>query len=330
MKQLAAIAIAALCWAGAAIAAASPSEKTLTPEQQAQLAKLTELSKSLHPQMGDVAITPASATLHLGQDYYFLPADEAKRVLTEAWGNPPDASSNALGLVFPAGKTFFDDTWAAVVTFNDSGFVSDKQATPAEYEDLLKQVQSQEADDNARRKEAGFPSIHLVGWAQPPAYDKASHTVIWARELQFGDSADHGLNYDLRVLGRHGVLSLNMVSEMARLPEIRTAAERLRATAAFQPGSTFEEFNPSTDKATGYGIAGLVGAGLGLLAVKKLGLLAVILLFAKKGAVVLIAMAAGAVGWVKRKFGIKPATSPAAASLSPPDDPTDQPPPAAA
>jgi uncharacterized membrane-anchored protein len=51
-----------------------------------------------------------------------------------------------------------------------------------------------------------------------------------------------------------------------------------------------------------YGLAGLVAAGAGVLVAKKLGFMAVILLFLKKGFAVLIAAGLGAIACFKRKF----------------------------
>ena len=314
MRRTTALAIAAVICIFGTARAAEPAPQ-LTPEQQQLLAKYKAISQSLHPQRGDIKVPAAAATLHLGTGYYFLPPDEAKRVVVEAWGNPPTEADNVLGLVFQDGTSFADDTWAAVVTFDGAGFVSDKQASPKEYEDLIKTVQDQEGDVNAKRKEGGFPPIHLVGWAQPPSYDESNHTVIWARDIAFGDEPEHTLNYDLRVLGRRGVLSLNMVSKLSRLSETRAAAEQLRRTATFDPGATFEEFKPGVDKATGYGIAGLVGAGLGLAAAKQLGLLALAAVFLKKGFVIVLAVLAGGFARVRSMFSRKPKR----ASVAPPE-----------
>ena len=40
--------------------------------------------------------------------------------------------------------------------------------------------------DRFARAKSGAPLIHFVGWAQPPSFDPASHTMIWARDLHFG------------------------------------------------------------------------------------------------------------------------------------------------
>lgn len=283
-----------------ALLAAAPAVAQHAPT----VAQARAVEKSLHPQTGDVAIPAAGATLHLGRDFYFLPAAEAKRVLTEVWGNPPSSVNDVLGLVMPAGKGITDETWGAVVTYQDTGYVTDDDANTADYDKVLDQLREGEAQENEQRRQGGYPALHLVGWAQPPSYDRATHAMIWARDLKFDGASADSLNYDVRVLGRHGVLSLNMLWDMPHLAEVRTAAATFGRTAQFTPGSRYGEFDESKgDKRAGYGLAGLVAAGVGVAAAKKLGLLAIVLGFGKKLAVV-FAIGAAAIGrFVKRLFG---------------------------
>jgi uncharacterized membrane-anchored protein len=140
--------------------------------------------------------------------------------------------------------------------------------------------------------------MHLIGWAQPPAYDKAHHYLVWARDIRFGAEDEDTLNYDVRVLGRRGVLSVNVVSGMSQLAQIRADAAKLAAAATFDPGSAYADYKPGTDHKAEYGIAGLVAAGLGLAAAKKLGLLALIAVFGKK----LVVVIAAAFAWLATRF----------------------------
>ena len=93
-------------------AIAQPAQSPQSEEQQkaALDAKYKAIESSLHPQTGTVTIPAAHARLQLGNAYYYLPPDEAKKVLSEAWGNPPEQVSNVLGMVFPTGKGFRDYT----------------------------------------------------------------------------------------------------------------------------------------------------------------------------------------------------------------------------
>ena len=100
---------------------------------------------------------------------------------------------------------------------------------------------------------------------------------------------------DLRVLGRDNVLELNAVAGMTQLPQIKRDMAAVLSQVTFNPGSRYEDFNGSTDKVATYGIAGLVG----VVAAKKLGLLALLPLLLKKGWIVLVAAFAA----LRRLFG---------------------------
>jgi uncharacterized membrane-anchored protein len=279
----------------------------------------TALAAELHPRQGVVDLAAAKIRLNLGSDYDFLDAAEAKRVLVEGWGNPPTVAEGVLGMIFPHGKTFLDrDVWGAVITYEETFYVSDKEVAKSDYDKLLTDMRTGEDTANAERDKAGFAPVHLVGWAEPPSYDKAHHNLIWARDIRFGDAGGvDTLNYDVRHLGRRGVLSLNIVAEMPQLSEIRQAAHGLAATAEFNAGERYADYQTG-DKTAGYGLVGLVAAGAGLLAAKKLGLIAVILLFAKKGFVVILAAGAAIARWGRGLLGRKaPAPAPIADRRSP-------------
>lgn len=263
------------------------------------------LLDDLHPQAGTVRVAAANAVLDLGDAYYFLPAAEAKRVLTEAWGNPADAVDDVLGMVFPKGKTFLDDTWGAVVTFEASGYVDDSDAKEIDYDALLASMKEAGAKRNEELSSRGLPTQTLVGWAQQPTYDPVRKSLIWARDIRFGNATDDTLNYDVRLLGRRGVLSLNMVAGMKDLATVHAAASSFGKAAAFVPGERYADFDSATDKTSEYGLAGLVAAGAGAAAAKKLGLLAILAGLGKK-LFVLIGIGAAAIGgFIRRLFGGK-------------------------
>jgi uncharacterized membrane-anchored protein len=275
----------------------------LTPEQAAVVQKFRAINNSLHPQTGDIAITAANVVLHLGKGYYFLPPDEAHNVLVNAWGNPEPAVEGVLGMIFPASGHFYDTGgWAAVVTYDASGFVQSIQHSKRDFDEAEKAIRDSENQGNEERKKLGAPPMHFVGWAQPPRFDENNHTMIWARDLHFGADSTDTLNYDVRALGRRGYVSLNIVAPMPELSSIRVAAESLRQTVEFKPGSRYSDYNKLTDKKSALGIAGLVAAGAGAVLAQKLGLFAVAALFLKKAFVVIIALFAGAAAWFRKLF----------------------------
>jgi uncharacterized membrane-anchored protein len=312
MKTITAAALSCLLLAAAptaTFAAADPAPATaeapapLTPQEQARIEELKAILAALKPQYGVVKLPAAKVTLNLGEDYYFLDAADSRRVLVDGWNNPPGAVEGVLGMIFPKGMTFVqDDAWGAVVTHEKTFYVSDKKARSEDYDKVLTEMKKGEAEQNEALIKEGYQPTTLIGWAQPPTYDPVRHDLIWARDIQFGQSPDHTLNYDVRHLGREGVLSMNLVASMSQLPQIRDAAPKLAATAEFDAGMRYADYKDG-DKVAGYGLAGLVAAGAGLAVAKKAGLLAILLVVLKKGAVVIVAAFGGVVAWFRRKFG---------------------------
>lgn len=283
---------------GLAAAPVQAQEEPLPPEAAAFVEQLT-------PRSGAIAIPEAQATLDLGNKYLFYGPEDAALILTEAWGNPPEAATGVLGLVMPAGTTPYSDAWGAVVTFEATGFVEDGDARDADYGELMRQMQEGSEAENEERRAAGYAPVNLIGWAQSPRYDSVAHSVVWARELAFEGEGVNSLNYDLRTLGRTGVLSINLVATMPELGEIREVANDFAQIAAFDAGARYDDFNADTDETAGYGIAGLVAGGAGLAVAKKLGLLAILLKFIKPillGLVVLLGLFGGR---IRRLFGRK-------------------------
>lgn len=219
------------------------------------------LSK-LHYQSGTIAVPEAHAQLTLAPHFRYLGATDAQNVLENLWDNPPD--SDVLGLILPDGeKTLREDSsWAVVVTYSDDGYVSDEEAAKIDYDAMLQDMQEATRDDNAARKEAGYDNVNLVGWAQKPRYDAGSNKLYWAKELAFDGSAEHTLNYDIRVLGRGGYLSLNAVAGMAQLSVVEEGMQKVLDMTEFDQGHRYADFNRSTDKLAKYGLATLVAGAI--------------------------------------------------------------------
>lgn len=290
MKKWALVLGVAALAAAMPLAAASGAADASAPAAQTVSPQVVEAVKSLRPTQGKVPIAAANATFDLGSAYDFYGPEDARTILVQVWGNPPESAANVLGVVMPAGASPLSDSWGAVVTYEDSGYVSDDDAADVDYADLLQQMQDGEAERNEQRKSQGYPAIHLAGWAEEPKYDAATHSVVWAQDLSFDDTPVHTLNYDVRTLGRKGVLSINFIASMEALSSIRNAAKAFTTHASFDPGARYADFDASTDRQAEYGVGGLIAAGVGLGVAKKLGIFAILLKFLKP---LLIAAVAG-------------------------------------
>jgi uncharacterized membrane-anchored protein len=303
MKPLALIAF------GILFPATSNSQGPQAPNQTAE-----EFEAKLGYQTGTVSIRGGLATIHLPETFRFIGPEGSRRLLTEAWNNPKGAADGVLGMLIPASLSPLSrEGWGIVITYDEDGYVDDKGASTIDYDKLLKELQEGASEASKERVRQGYQPIAVVGWAEPPSYDSVAHKLYWAKELAFGDDTLHTLNYNIRILGRRGVLVLNAVASMDVLPAVRTEAQSILASVEFNEGHRYSDYLPGKDKAAKYGIIGLV-AGVAAAKAGFFKLIWVAILGFKK--LILVGLAAGAAA-LKRLAGRRKKEAPAPPVASP-------------
>jgi uncharacterized membrane-anchored protein len=247
-------------------------------------AEVVKILKSLKYQSGEIDLRGGLAKLTVPKEFNYLNPDDAETVLVKLWGNPP-AEEKPLGLLLPAGLTpLSSNCWVVTINYVADGFVKDDDASKINYDDLLKTMQKDIAENNTARREQGYPGITLIGWAAPPRYDAENHKLYWAKNLKFDGEKENTLNYSIRMLGRKGVLELNAIASVDQLPEIERQTPAILGMVDFKAGSRYADFDPKVDKVAKYGLTALVAGGT-LAAMAKFGLLKgfwIALLAAKK------------------------------------------------
>ncbi|MDO9019030.1 MAG: DUF2167 domain-containing protein [Deltaproteobacteria bacterium] len=297
--------------AGMVVPLADGGTLTLDGEQAAQVRRLQELDDSLQYRTGEVPIGDNLATLRLGPEFRYLDPPQAARVL-EAWGNPPGPAT--LGMVIPAATSpFADDGWGVVITHTSDGHVSDSDADEVNYDEVLTSMREDAARNSGERVRQGLPGYSLVGWAERPHYDRATHILYWAKDIDF-HGPTHTLNYAMRFLGRTGVLEMNAVAPLPALPAMRTQMEALRRQVAFQQGSRYSDFVPSTDRVAAYGVGALVAGKV----LAKVGFFKLLVGFLIAGKKLVAAAAVALFAGVRSLFGRKGAHDPTAGAPPPP------------
>ena len=263
-------------------------------------------------QKGQIPLKGDLAVLNVPDSFRYLGPDDAQSILVRLWRNPPGPKT--LGLLIPADLSPIDpNCWIVTIDYSEDGHVKDDDAAKIDYTSLLSQMQKDTAATNKQRASQGYSTVTLVGWAAPPRYDAQSHKLYWAKEIAFSDVPENTLNYNIRVLGRKGVLLLNVIAPMSKLPQIEKAAPDILSMVDFQKGNRYADFDSSTDKIATYGLAALVAGGI----IAKTGLLKVILvglLAAKKFIIVGLAAISA---WFKKIF--KKKSKPLAIEAAPSD-----------
>ncbi|MCW7505573.1 DUF2167 domain-containing protein [Leptospira paudalimensis] len=245
-------------------------------------------------QTGTVTIGDKLATIKLPKGFKFLDAKQSQFVLHEVWGNP--LNEGILGMLFKSDQTPISDnfTYALTYSFSEDGYVSDSDANEINYDDLLKSMKEDISEGNEDRKKEGYPTMELVGWANKPFYDSSAKKLHWAKELQFEGDTVNTLNYNIRILGRKGILELNAISDIEKLKLVQSDIPAILASTEFNDGEKYSDYSPGVDKMAAYGIGGLIAGKV----LAKAGFFALLVKFWK----IIAIGAVAALGFLKKFF----------------------------
>jgi len=263
------------------------AQDSITQEQSEDLSAIFDsIDQTMVYQHGKINLPGGFATIDVPAGYKYLDAPQAEKVLVDYWGNPK-YDNMTLGMLLPEdGGVMSAGGYAFNLEFDEMGFVKDDDADDIDYDDLLKDLQKEMVEGNETRIAEGYEPIEFVGWASAPYYDNDRKILHWAKEIKFGESDDHTLNYNIRVLGRKGVLILNAIASMNELQAVKTDVPKVLDVVKFTPGNTYADFKPGVDNVAAWTIGGLVAGKV----LAKVGFFAIILKFGK---VIILALIGG-------------------------------------
>lgn len=265
------------------------------PETVSYLEKIKHVSLMKY-QTGTVGLGNEIATLNIPKGYKFLNSEDSKYVLTELWGNLP---SETYGLIFPdtASPINCSNTFVISLSYDESGYIEDDDAEDLDYQEILEGLIEDQKTANIERKSQGMAEMDLIGWAQTPFYDMESKKLHWATEYIVEGYEDNVLNYDVKILGRKGMLTMSILGNISVLPQIKENIDVFINSTEFKPGYTYAEFDPEFDDIAAYGIGGLIAGKV----LAKAGIFVLLLKFWK---VLAIGFGAIIIG-IKKFFGSK-------------------------
>ena len=263
------------------------TKSKLSDEQKDKLAEVSAIFKTLdsaektiHYKTGAIALNNGVAHLTMPAGFKFVDATQSQYILETIWRNPPD--NKVLGMIVSDSFHLnnLEADWAFVLSYEAMGYVKDDDADKIKYDELLADLKKGAEEANIERKKLGYDAMHLVGWASAPYYDKENKVLHWAKEFTGDEQREAGnntLNYEIRVLGRKGVLSMNAVATMDQLPEVKKRIPQVLQMASFDKGYKYEEFDSGVDNVAAWTIGGLVAGKL----LAKAGILVYLLKFWK-------------------------------------------------
>ena len=204
------------------------------------------------------------AEIELSEDFVFLDRPQTEKLM-QLTGNPLTGSEAAT----IAGVD--ESSWFLVLEWDAIGYVPDEDKDSLDPEALLESIQAGTEASNAERRERGWSELNVVGWEEKPFYDERTHNLTWS--IRAESDGETTLNRTIKLLGRRGVMTATLVASPEELTALTPQIDSLLDGYRFQPGSTYAEFVPGTDRMAEIGLAALVAGGAGALLAKS-GLLA--------------------------------------------------------
>ncbi|PKB17942.1 DUF2167 domain-containing protein [Flavobacterium sp. 5] len=246
-------------------------------QDEASVKKMDSIEKSFKYEHGTINLKNGVGKINVPKGFKYLNPVQAERVLVDLWGNPKD-DNLTLGLLLPENQGILSQNgYVFNIQYDEIGHVEDDDADDINYDDLLTEMQKETVEENKERQKAGYEPVNIVGWAAKPFYDKDRKILHWAKEIKFGKDPINTLNYNVRVLGRKGVLVLNAIATENDLPLVQKDINKVLDIVQFNDGYKYDDFDSSVDEVAAWTIGGLVAGKV----LAKVGFFAIFAKFAK-------------------------------------------------
>ncbi|MDI9309822.1 MAG: DUF2167 domain-containing protein [Limnohabitans sp.] len=249
--------------------------------------QLDSIEKTFKYERGTIKLAGGIGTIKVPVGFKYLNSAQSERVLVDLWGNPK-SETPSLGMLLPENQgVMTQNGYVFNIEYDEIGYVEDDDADDINYDDLLADMKKESVEENEQRKKEGYEPVTIIGWASTPFYDKDRKILHWAKEVKFGKDQVNTLNYNIRILGRKGVLVLNAISTMNEFPLVKKDVNKVLDVVQFGDGFKYEQFDSSVDNVAAWTIGGLVAGKV----LAKVGFFGIILKFGKFIVIGLLAFA---------------------------------------
>jgi uncharacterized membrane-anchored protein len=197
------------------------------------------------------------AQIDLGKDYQFANSEDTIKLM-EYYGNPPNP--NIVGSIAPKHG---EASWFILFNYSPLGYVRDDERDNIDSAAILESIKRGQEKVNKTREKKGFPPINIVGWHEKPHYEANSHNLVWTLlgEVSGAQVAYH----NVRLLGRYGVMSVVLTTELSTIDTHKSEIENIIAAFSYKKGKSYSEFIQG-DRVSKDSLTDLIASGTGAVA----------------------------------------------------------------
>lgn len=197
-----------------------------------------------------------------------------------------------------------DFTYQVIFSYFDEGYIDDSDWQKLDSDDLMKGVIESTTEGNEMRAANGVAAVNVKGWVEEPTYDRSRDVVRYIIKAE--SEGESILNSVALKLGREGFTWITLVSPAGIPSEASNTLTAVLDSHSFDDGFLYSDYEPG-NRMAGIGLASLVALTAGSKNGKGIaaGLMATLLIFAKKLWFVIFLPFVFLWGKIKQRFGSK-------------------------
>lgn len=220
--------------------------------------QLDSLENKIKYHTGNITLAGGKFNLRVPDEFLFIDAVQSRYILEELWGNLPD--TEVAGMIVRKGfqPSRLINDYSFVIGYSDIGHVSSQKGTELNHDKLLAQLKENMARSNESRINMGLNTMSVTGWVMVPYFDQYKKALYWATRISANGTEEEILNYNLRLMGKTGVIKINAVATLDQLPDIKKALPLIIAQTRFTAEEAFDAYNEGKDKESQYDMAALI------------------------------------------------------------------------
>jgi uncharacterized membrane-anchored protein len=232
-----------------------PFFSPLHGENENQKKKAPKISWEVGPgtaKMKEIAI------IEVPEGYLFARGEDTRKIM-EFYGN--FITNKEVGYLAPE-----THKWFLVFEFDKVGYVKDDEKDSLDAEKMMEVLRESTEEGNKVRREKGIPLHTMKGWYKEPHYNPKTNNLEWG--TIFETSGHDTINYNIRYLGRKGVMEVILVADPDDFSNAMKKANQLLEKYSFSKGNRYSEYVQG-DKIAEYGLTALVTGGAVAVAAKS-------------------------------------------------------------
>jgi hypothetical protein len=136
---------------------------------------------------------------------------------------------------------------SVMFAYRDCGHVQDDDADKIDFNEVCRQMMAVPRGRLPGSSLVKAQEIKMLGWAVPPSYDVQTKRLVHAEQLQIVGSPGEKVHCFGRLLGRAGVLEIDVGDDADQRDVLVAMCRQFLAASQLLPGRTYAEFDAAKD-----------------------------------------------------------------------------------